>query len=32
MLSLDGARREAISKYGDGRLIFESMVEYLKEK
>ncbi len=28
----DWTRREAISKYGDGRLIFESMVEYLKEK
>ena len=28
----DWTKREAISRYGDGRLIFESMVEYLKEK
>jgi phosphoribosylformylglycinamidine synthase I len=28
----DWTRRESISKYCDGRLIFESMVEYLEEK
>ena len=28
----DWTRRETISEYGDGRLIFESMVEYLEKK
>jgi len=28
----DWTRRESVSQYGDGRLIFESMVEYLEEK
>ncbi len=28
----DWTKRETVSKYGDGRLIFESMVEYLEEK
>ena len=28
----DWTRRETVSQYGDGRLIFESMVEYLVEK
>lgn len=28
----DWTRREVISQYGDGRLIFESMVEYLEDR
>jgi len=28
----DWTKREVISKYGDGRLIFESMVEYLEKR
>ncbi len=28
----DWTKRETVSKYGDGRLIFESMVEYLEER
>ena len=28
----DWTRRETISRYGDGRLVFESMVKYLKER